>query len=91
MDRYRIANETEAEDRAEDQSSSIADKAILEALEMMRFLSIRQIAKMTFTLPPAVLHLMRKSLHFVLKRLHDVAHTFLDLKSRFRSLCQKSY
>jgi hypothetical protein len=43
--------ELEAKDKAEDQSFSIDDNAILEALEMMPFVSIRQITKMVFIHP----------------------------------------
>jgi hypothetical protein len=44
---------TEAEDGTEDQDFSITDNAILEALEMMPFASIHQIAKMIF-IPPTI-------------------------------------
>jgi hypothetical protein len=62
-----LQNEREAEDRAEDQSSSIADNAILEALKMMPFPSIRQIAKMTIILPTTEFRRLTKLLHLVLK------------------------
>jgi hypothetical protein len=39
-----LQNEPETEDRAKNQGFSIPDNAILEALEMMPFASIRQIA-----------------------------------------------
>jgi DNA-binding MurR/RpiR family transcriptional regulator len=39
-------SEPESEDKAEDQDFSITDNAILEALEMMPFASIRQIAQL---------------------------------------------
>jgi hypothetical protein len=45
-----LQNEQEAEDRTENQNFSITDSWILKALEMIPFVSIRQIAKMTFTL-----------------------------------------
>jgi hypothetical protein len=64
-----LQNELEAEDRAEDQRFAITDNAILEALEMMQFASIRQIAKMTFIPLITVFRHLTKSLHFVLKRL----------------------
>jgi hypothetical protein len=64
-----LQNEPEAEDRTEDQGFSISDNGILEALEMMSFASIRQIAKMTLILPTTVFRCLTKSLHFVLKQL----------------------
>jgi hypothetical protein len=67
-----LENEPEVKDRAEDQSFSITDNAIPEALEMMPFTSIRQIIKMTFILPTIVFHRLTKSLHFLLKRLRCV-------------------
>jgi hypothetical protein len=60
-------NEPKAEDRAEDQSFSIPDNAILEAREMMLFASIHQIAKMTFIPPTTVFRHLTKLLRFVLK------------------------
>jgi hypothetical protein len=45
-----LQNEPEAEDRVEDQGFSITDNVILEALEIMPFAYIRQIAKITFIL-----------------------------------------
>jgi DNA-binding Lrp family transcriptional regulator len=63
-----LENEPEAEDRAKDQGFSITDKAILKALEMMPFTSIRQIAKMIFIPPTTRFHRLMKSLHFALKR-----------------------
>jgi hypothetical protein len=60
-------NEQEAENRAEDQSFSIRDNAILEALEMMPFASIGQIANMTFISPTTLFHRLMKLLDFVLK------------------------
>jgi hypothetical protein len=62
------------EDRAEDQVFSITDNAKLEAFEMMSFVSIRQIAKMTTIHPPTGFRRLTKSLHFVLKRLRWVSH-----------------
>jgi hypothetical protein len=64
-----LQNEPEAEDRAEDQGFSIAGNAILEALEMMPFTYVRQIAKMTIIPPATVFRRWMKSLRFVLKRL----------------------
>jgi hypothetical protein len=64
-----VQNEREAEDRVKDESFSITDNGILEALEMMSFSSIRQIAKMTIIPPPTIFRCLTKSLHFVLKRL----------------------
>jgi hypothetical protein len=46
-----LQNEPEAKDRAEDQSFSITNNAILKALEMMLFASVRQIAKITLIIP----------------------------------------
>jgi hypothetical protein len=77
-----LQNEPEAEDRAEDQRFSISDNAILGALEMMRFASIRQIAQMTFLLPTTRFRRLTKSLHFVLKRLHWVPHRLSDLEKQ---------
>jgi hypothetical protein len=62
-----LQNEPEAEDRAEDQDFSIIDNAILEALEMTPFASIRQIANMIFIPPTTRFRRLTKSLHFVLK------------------------
>jgi hypothetical protein len=73
-ERYDFAKKPEAEDRAEDQDFSITDNAILEALEMMPFASIRQIAKMICIPPTTEFRLLTKSLHFVLKRLRWFLH-----------------
>jgi hypothetical protein len=59
--------EAEAEDRAKDQGFSITDNAILEALEMIPFVSIREIAKMTFIPPTTRFRRLMKSLYFALK------------------------
>jgi hypothetical protein len=67
-----LQNEAEAEDRAKDQSFSITDNAILETLEIMPCASIRQITQMTFIAPTTVFRRLRKSLHFILKRLRWV-------------------
>jgi hypothetical protein len=67
-----LQNEPEAEDRVGDQGFSIIDNAILEALEMMPFASIRQIAKMTFIPPTTLFRRLTKSFHFVLKPLRSV-------------------
>jgi hypothetical protein len=69
-----LENESEAEDRAEDQGFSITDDAILEALEMMPFASIYQIAKMIFIPPTTVFRRLTKSFHFAVKRLCWVSH-----------------
>jgi hypothetical protein len=74
-----LQNEEEAEDRAEDQGFSITDNAILEAPEMMPFVAIRQIAKMTFILPTTGFRRLKKSLHFVVKRFCWVPHMLSDL------------
>jgi hypothetical protein len=73
-------NAREAEDREEDQDFSIAHNAILEALEMMSFASIRQIVKTTFIPPTTVFRRLTKSLHFVLKRLRWVPRKLSDLQ-----------
>jgi hypothetical protein len=49
-----LQNERESEDRAQDQAFSITDNAILEALEMMPFVTIRQISKMIFIRPTTI-------------------------------------
>jgi hypothetical protein len=67
-----LQNEPEAKDGAEDQGFSITDNAILEALEMISFASIRHIAKMTIIPPTTVFRRLTKSRHFVLKRLRLV-------------------
>jgi hypothetical protein len=75
-----LENEPEAEERAENQGSSMTDKAILEAFEMILFASIRQIAKMAIILPATVFRRFTKSLHFFLKRLPWVPHRLSDLR-----------
>jgi hypothetical protein len=60
-------NEPEAEDRVEYQGFSITDNAILEALEMMSFASIGQIAKMSFISSTTRFCRLTKLLHFRLK------------------------
>jgi hypothetical protein len=75
-----LQNEPKAEDRAEDQGFSIADNAILEALEMMPFGSIHQIAKMTFIPPTTTFHRLTKSPHFVLQRLRWFPPRLSDLQ-----------
>jgi hypothetical protein len=77
-----LQNEPETEDRTEDQGFSITDNAILEALEMMPFASIRQIAKMAFIPPTTVFRRLTKSLHFVLKQLRWVPHKLSDLQKQ---------
>jgi hypothetical protein len=69
-----LQNELEAEDRTEDQSFSIADKAILEALEMMPFVSIRHITKMIIIPRTTGFRRLTKLFHFVLKRRLRVPH-----------------
>jgi hypothetical protein len=86
-----LENQPEAEDRTEDQGFSITDNAVLEALEMIPFASIRQIAKMTFIPPTTGFHRLMKSLHFVPKRLRSVPHRLSDLQNRLGSSCQRSY
>jgi hypothetical protein len=86
-----VQNKPEVEDRAEDQSFSITDNVILEALERMRFASIRQIAKMTIISHTTGFRRLTKSFHFVLRRLPWVTHRLSDLQNRLGSSCQKSY
>jgi hypothetical protein len=76
--------EPEADDRAEDQSFSSPANVILEALEMMPFTSLRQIAKMAFILPTAVFRRLTKSFHFILKRFYRVAHRLSNLQKQAR-------
>jgi hypothetical protein len=64
-----LQNEPETEDRADNESFSIPGNVILEALEIMPFASIRQIAKMTFIDPTTLFRSLTKSCHVVLKRL----------------------
>jgi hypothetical protein len=59
-----LQNEPEAEDRADDQGFSTTHNAILEALEMMPFDSICQIAKITLIPLATRFHRLPKSLHF---------------------------
>jgi hypothetical protein len=84
-----LQNEPEAEDRAEDQGFSITDDAILDALEMMPFISIRQIAKMTFIPPTTGFRRLTKSVHFVLKRLCWIPHKLSDLQKQARIIMSK--
>jgi hypothetical protein len=81
--------ELEAEDRAEDRGFSITGNAILDALEMMPFASIRQIAEMTFLPPPTIFRRLTKSLRFVLKRLRSVPHRLSDLQERNQVIVSK--
>jgi hypothetical protein len=60
-------NGSEVEDKAESQGFSIRDNTILEALEMMPFASIHQIAKVAIITPTTVFRRLTKSLHFVPK------------------------
>jgi hypothetical protein len=76
--------EPEAEDRAEDQGFSITDNAILEALEMMPFRFVRQIAKMTFIPPTTAFRRLTKSLHFALNRLRWAPHRLSYLHKQAR-------
>jgi hypothetical protein len=84
-----LQNESEAEDGAEDQGFSITDNAILEALEIMSFASIRQIAKMTIIPPTTIFCRLTKLLHFVLKRLPSVTHRVSDLQKQVRVIMSK--
>jgi hypothetical protein len=69
-----LQNEPEAEDGAVNQSFSITDRVILEALEIMLFAWIRQIAQTTFVPHTTGFRGLAKLLHFVLKRLRWVPH-----------------
>jgi hypothetical protein len=62
-----LQNEQEAEERAEDQGFSITDNPILEALEIMPFVSIRQIVQMTFISLTTGFRRFTKLPQFVLK------------------------
>jgi hypothetical protein len=84
-----LQNEPEAEDRAENQGFSIPDNAILEALEMMSFASIRQIATKSFIPPATTFRRLTKSLRLVLKRLRSVAHRLSDLQKQDQSIVSK--
>jgi hypothetical protein len=79
-----LENEPEVEDRAEDQYFSMTDNAIMEAVEMMSFASIRQVAKMTFISPTTGFRRLTKSLHFVLDRLRWVLHRLSNLPKQAR-------
>jgi hypothetical protein len=56
--------EPEARDRADGQGFSMTDNVILEALEMMTFTSIRQIAKIIMLIPTTAFRRFTKSLRF---------------------------
>jgi hypothetical protein len=86
-----LQDEPEAEDRAEDQGFSITDNAILKALKMIPFASIRQIAKMTFIPLTVVCRRWTKSLHFLLKRLHWVPYRLSDLQNQAPVSSQSRY
>jgi hypothetical protein len=86
-----LQNEPEAADQAEYQGLSIADNAILEALEMMPFALIRQIAKMTIIFRRTGLRRLTKSLHFVLKRLRSFPTDSQIFKNKLGPSCQRSY
>jgi hypothetical protein len=85
-----LQNEPEAENRGEDQSFSIPNNAILEALEMMSYASIRQIVKMTFIPPTTVFRRLTKSFDFFLKRLHWVHRKLSNHQKQARSSCERS-
>jgi hypothetical protein len=84
-----LQNEPQAEDRAEDQDFSITDNAILEALEMMPFASLHQIAEMTFILLITGFRCLTKSLHFGLKRLRWVPYRISDLQKKPQIIMSK--
>jgi hypothetical protein len=73
-------NEPEVENRAKDQDFSIIDNAILEALEIMTFVSIGQIATMIFIPSTTGFCRLTKSVHFVLKGLRWASHRLSDLQ-----------
>jgi hypothetical protein len=77
-----LQNEPKAEDQTEEQGFSNTDNPILDALDMISFSSIHQIAKMTFIRPAIVFLHLTKSLHFALKRLHSVPHRRSDLQKQ---------
>jgi hypothetical protein len=86
-----LQNEPEAEDRAEDHAFSITDNAILEALEMVPFPSIRQIAKMTSIRSTTGFRRLTKSLHFLLNRLRWVPPDSGIFKNKLGSSSQRSH
>jgi hypothetical protein len=75
-----LQNGPQTEDRTKDQGFSITDNAILEALEMIPFASIRQIAKVTFIPHTTGFGRLTKSFHFVLKRLRSAPHRVSDFQ-----------
>jgi hypothetical protein len=79
-----LQNEPETEDRADDQSFSTTDNANLEAFEMIRFASIRQIVKVTFIPLTTVFSRVTKWLHFVLKQLRWVHYRLSDVQKQAR-------
>jgi hypothetical protein len=84
-----LQNEPQIEDKAEDQGFSRADNAILQALEMIPFASIRHIDKMVF-IPHTTLFLcLTKSFHFALKHLRWVPHRLSDLQREARVIMSK--
>jgi hypothetical protein len=84
-----LQNEPKAEDRAEDQAFSITNNVILEALEIMPFAYIRQIAKMTFISPGTRFRPLTKLLHFAKKRLRSVPQRLSDLPKHARAIMSK--
>jgi hypothetical protein len=82
-------HEPEAEDGTEDQDFSIPDNAILEALEIMPFASIRQIVEMIFIPPTTVFRRWTKSIHIILKRLRWVPHRPSNLLKQARGTMSK--
>jgi hypothetical protein len=81
-------NEPEAEDRAVDQCFWIRDNAIMAALEMSTFASIRQNPKIAIIPPPTVFRRLTKWLHIVLKRLPCVSTPLTCLRRDYRQTYQ---
>jgi hypothetical protein len=86
-----LEKESEVEDRAKDQGFSIPDTAILKALEITRFASVRQIMRMTFIPPTIAFRRLTILLHFVLKRLCWIRHKLSDLLNTLGSSYQRKY
>jgi hypothetical protein len=84
-----LQNEPEAEDRAEDQGFSITGNPILKALEMMPFVSVRQILKMAIIPPTLAYRRLTKSLHFFLRQLFWAPHRFSHLQEHARVIMSK--
>jgi hypothetical protein len=84
-----LQNEPEAEDQAENQGLSITENAIMESLEILPFVSIRQIAKITIIHPVTVFRRLTKSFHFALERLCWIPHKFSVDQKQTRVIMSK--